>query len=391
MMHLEKVAAIAAGIATVAATAYYFLCILSALIFLRRRRQPPRAPALDTGLLPQVSILKPLKGIDPEIYESFRSHCQQDYPQYEIIFGVDDPTDPALPLVERLRLEFPARPIQVVYCDEDLGANTKVSNLIQMLRVARYEHLVVNDSDIRVEADYLRRIMAPLRDPEVGMVTCLYRGKPAPTLGSRLESLGISTDFAGGVLSAQYLEGGLRFGLGSTLAFRRHDLQTIGGFQSFVDYLADDYQIGARFAARGWKVRLSEVVVETFLPAYRFREFVSHQLRWARSVRGSRPWGYAGLLLTFGLPWALLTVVCARGALWAWTLFAVVLTLRLFMAMIVGTWVLGDRQVPRGLWLIPLRDLIAVAVWMASFAGRTVAWRGDSFHLKNGKLARIGP
>src|ERR1035441_8927090 len=213
---------------------YYLICLWSVRAFLRERKvagvaaHPPQA-------FPPVSILKPLKGTDPDIYESFRSHCLQDYPEYEIIFGVSDPDDPAVASVQQLQREFPDCSIRLVVSPDKLGANVKVSNLEQMVPAARYQHLVVNDSDIRVERDYLRRIVAPLVDEHVGLVTCLYRGVAAPTFGSQLESLGISTDFCAGVLVARQLEGGLRFGLGSTLAFRRADMERIGGFRSFVD------------------------------------------------------------------------------------------------------------------------------------------------------------
>jgi ceramide glucosyltransferase len=338
---------------------------------------------------PPVSILKPLKGSDPEIYESFRSHCLQDYAEYEIIFGVSDPQDPAIVEVTRLHKEFPHRDIRLVHCKENLGTNTKVSNLAQMLPKARYEHLIVNDSDIRVERDYLRRVLAGLCDTRVGLVTCLYRGIAGPTLGSRLESLGISTDFCAGVLAAKQLEGGIRFGLGSTLAFRRSDLAAIGGFESIVDYLADDYELGKRIAATGRKVLISDVVVETFLPAYSMSDFIRHQLRWARSVRDSRRWGYVGLVFTFGMFWALLTLGVARGAVWAWWMLAATLFLRFAVALAVGRLALRDRQVIRWLALIPLRDTVALGVWVMSFTGHTVNWRGSSFTLKDGKLARM--
>jgi ceramide glucosyltransferase len=287
MHRIASLIAIAAAAFSVCSLGYYLLCLYSAVRFLRERALAGRS-AHSTQPLPPVSILKPLKGTDPEMYESLRSHCLQDYPEYEIIFGVSDPHDRAVELVTRLRAEFPQRAIQLFICGRDLGANAKVSNLAQMLAPARYEHLIVGDSDIRVEPDYLRRVMAPLSEPHVGLVTCLYRGIPARTLGSQLESLGISTDFAPGVLAARQLEGGIRFGLGSTLAFRRSDLDAIGGFEALVDYLADDYEIGKRLADRGVKVELSEVVVETFLPAYTLSQFVDHQLRWGRTVRDSR-------------------------------------------------------------------------------------------------------
>ncbi len=368
---------------TALSLAYYVTCLWSASRFLRRNK------VVDRSIRPTqpVSVFKPLRGTDPEMYESFRSHCLQDYPEYELLFGVSDPEDSAVELVQRLQLEFPQRAIRLLVCRENLGANVKVSNLAQMLPQARYEYLIVNDSDIRVTPDYLRRMLAPLADPGIGLVTCLYRGIANRTLGARLESLGISTDFCPGVLVARQLEG-IRFGLGSTLAFRRSDLQAIGGFEAIVDYLADDYELGKRIAALGRKVELSDVVVETFLPTYTMGGFFDHQLRWARTIRDARFWGYLGMGITFGLPWALLTLILARGAVWAWGLLAATAALRVAVAIYAGQTVLQDRQAMRLLPLIPLRDFLAAFVWLISFTGHSVSWRGDSFRLQNGKLAR---
>jgi ceramide glucosyltransferase len=371
----------------VSSSIFYAVCLWSAAAYLRARGVTEGAGPAQA--LAPVSILKPLKGVDPDIYESFRSHCVQDYAEYEIIFGVSDADDPAVASVRRLQQEFPNRSIQLVVCPEILGANVKVSNLEQMLAAARYSHLLVNDSDIRVDRDYLRRVMAPLADAKVGMVTCLYRAVAAPTLGSRLEALGISTDFCAGVLVARQLEDGLHFALGSTMAFRRSDLDRIGGFRSIVDFLSDDYQLGHRIADLGLQVVLSDAVVETHLPAYDARGFLAHQLRWARSVRDSRAAGYFGLISTFGLMWALLNLAAAHGAPWAWGVFLAVALLRVAVALTVGRTVLNDPDLLKRLWLLPLRDLIAVGVWVASLAGHTVTWRGDRFELKNGRLTRI--
>ncbi len=390
--HMARIAELVAILAAVASMTYYGLCLWSADRFLRERKAAGGG-ARPTQTALSVSILKPLKGTDPEMYESFRSHCLQDHPEYEIIFGVSDPTDPALQLVERLKSEFPQRSIRWMVCTKNLGANTKVSNLAQMLLEAKYECILVNDSDIRVQPDYLRRVTAPLADPRNGLVTCLYRGVPGRTLGSRLESLGISTDFSAGVLAARTLEGGIYFGLGSTLAFRRADLESIGGFEALVDYLADDYEIGRRISAQGLKVKLSDVIVETHLPAYTLRQFVDHQLRWGRTVRDSRRWGYLGLAVTFGVSWALLalslSVMLSYGVLAVWGLLIAVASLRVAVAWLVGWSVLRDRQVLPLLPLLPVRDLVGLLVWIASLAGHTVVWRGDSFQLKDGKLARI--
>jgi len=384
--------AIATGVIAVCSTGYYALCLWSAARFLRERKAAGEGARATQTVLP-VSILKPLKGTDPEMYESLRSHCLQDVPEYELVFGVSDQADPAIRLIERLKMEFPHAAVRLMICARNLGANIKVSNLAQMMLEAKYEHVLVNDSDIRIPPDYLRRVTAPLTDPQVGLVTCLYRGVSGRTLGSRLESLGISTDFSAGVLAAWQLEGGIRFGLGSTLVFRRDDLKAIGGFEALVDYLADDYEIGRRIAAGGLKVRLSDVVVETYLPAYTLRQFVDHQLRWGRTVRESRRWGYLGLVLTFGVPWALLalllSLLLSHGVLAAWALLVAVTGLRVAVALVVGWSVLRDRQVLPLLLLLPLRDVAALLVWIASLAGHTVVWRGDSFKLKDGKLTRI--
>jgi ceramide glucosyltransferase len=378
---------IVAVLGSVSSSLYYLLCLWSAARFLREQDADEGVRA--TQALPPISILKPLKGTDPEMYESFRSHCLQDYPEYEIIFGVSDPDDPAIENVKKLQREFPNRTIQLVVSPKILGANVKVSNLAQMLPQARYDHLIVNDSDIRVEPDYLRRVIAPLADPKCGLVTCLYRGVASATLGSHLESLGISTEFCPNVLAARQLEGGIRFGLGSTLAFRPAELEKIGGFPSFIDYLADDYELGKRIAALGFTVKLSNVVVETFLPPYRLRDFLAHQLRWARGVRDARSGGYMGLVFTFGIFWALLALAASRGALWAAGALALTLCLRLAVVLDVGRGVLRDHQALKYAWLIPIRDLVAVGVWIASLAGHDVTWRGDRFRLKAGKLTRI--
>ena len=388
---LEAVAATG----TVCCLFFYFLSALSMTSFLRDRRKTLAQPPLPDSQLPPLSILKPLKGVDPEIWESFCSHCEQEYPEFQIqiqmIFGVSDPADPAIEVVRKLQSKYPNREIELIVCDRVLGPNIKVSNLVQMLPAARHELLLVNDSDIRVPPDYLRKVITPLADASVGLVTCLYRAVASPTLGSRLEALGISTDFVPGVLSARFLEKGLHFGLGSTLAFRRRDLQAIGGFEALLDYLADDYELGRRIAATGKRVELSATTVTTFLPAYTLRQFFRHQLRWSRTIRDARRWGYAGLLFTFGLPWALVTLLVAQGAAWAWALFALTFAARLAVGFAAAEVVLHDRQALSNIFLLPLRDLIAPLIWAAGFLGNRIHWRGDVFDLKDGRLTIVKP
>jgi ceramide glucosyltransferase len=370
---------------------YYALSLAGLASFLSGARRAAAQALPADEQLPPVSILKPLKGVDPGVWESFCSHAEQQYPEFELIFGVSNPHDPACDAVRKLQEKYPALRIKLVVCERILGANVKVSTLAQMAPEARYEILVVNDSDIRVAPDYLRQAVAPLRDPQVGLVTCLYRGVAAGTIGSRLEALGISTDFAPGVLSARFLEGGLRFGLGSTLVFRRRDLAAIGGFESVLDYLADDYELGRRIAASGKRLELSTATVATFLPSYTLREFWQHQVRWWRTIRSARRWGYAGLLFTFGIPWALLTLLAARGAAWAWALLAVTVAARLLSGLGTAVAALQDRGALRNILLLPMRDLIAPIIWAAGLVGNRIHWRGDDFYLKEGRLVRIQP
>jgi len=363
-------------------TAYFALSAWAARRFLQE------APRPSTGAFtPPVSILKSLKGVDPHMYAAFRSHCELDYPEYEVLFGVHDLDEPALTLVEKLRAEFPKVQLRVVHCPEVLGANGKVSTLAQMLPQTQYEHVIINDSDILVEWDYLRRVLAPFAVPKVGMVTTLYRALPGKTLGSRLEALGISSDFAGGVLVARALEGGIRFGLGATLATTKTVLREIGGLEPLADYLGDDYELGARIAAAGHRVVLADAVVETALPDYSFREFWQHQMRWARNVKDRRPVQYLGLAVTFGLPWAVCAVI-AWLSWWSCLVLGVAAITRFVSAIFVARGVLEDEYVGRDLWLLPVRDFVALAIWIVSFFGNTVEWRGLRFRLRKGKLEK---
>jgi ceramide glucosyltransferase len=261
-----------------------------------------------------------------------------------------------------------------------------------MLGEARYEFVLINDSDIRVSPMYLTRVMERFADAKVGMVTALYRGRTAVqgealTLWARLEALGISTDFMAGVLAARKLEGGIHFGLGSTLAVSRAALAASGGLEPLVDSLADDYEMGARIAQAGYRVELCGEVVETAVPAYGFHGFCEHQIRWARTTRDSRRWGYLGLGITYCIPWAVLNCVASGFALWSFTLLSLVVLARVAVALTVGVGLLGDAQVLRDIWLLPLRDFFGLGFWAWSYASDTIVWRGERFHLHNGRIS----
>lgn len=322
------------------------------------------------------------------MFAAFVSHCTLDYPEYEVLFGVNDPGEPALTLVSEVREQFPNANVRVIECPKVLGLNGKVSALAQMLPHARYEHILINDSDIVVPPDYLRRVMARFADAKVGMVTTLYRAVAGNTLGSKLEALGLSSDFAGGVLLARAMEGGIRFGLGATMATTKAVIEKIDGLAQLADYLGDDYELGARTAAAGYTVRLSGPVVETALPDYNFRDFWLHQMRWARNVKDRRPGQYFGLIVTFGFAWAILASLARPCSWWTWLILAVTAVARFASAIVIGREVLEDRQLLRDIWLLPLRDFVALAVWFASYWGNTVVWRGLRFKLRKGKLER---
>ncbi|SRR6266702_87874 len=380
---------------TVGGLVYMLLALWGARDFEQYCRRLAQAAANGPGFTPDVSILKPLKGVDARMYAGFVSHCRQEYAgKFEILFGVSSLDDPAVAEIERLRTEFPECAIRLIECPERLGTSGKVSNLIQMLREAQHEYVLINDSDIRVSPHYLTRVMQCFGHEQVGMVTAPYLGRTAAegkalTLWARLEALGISTDFLPGVLTARKIEGGIRFGLGSTLAVSQTALDAAGGLEPLVDYLADDYEIGVRIARAGYRIELCGEVVETTVPAYDFRGFWDHQLRWARSTRDSRRWGYVGLGITYCIPWAVLNCVASGFALWSFTLFSVVLLARVSVALTVGVGVLRDGQVLRDIWLLPLRDFFGLGFWAWSFASHTVVWRGEHFELTNGRIARV--
>jgi len=377
----------------VAGLGYFLAALLGACVFLFIRRTPiPR-------FAPGVSILKSLKGLDPGMMDAFRSHCRQNYEgEFELLFGVSSMDDPAAAAVTQLQAEFPDREIRLIESPLRLGTNGKVSTLMQLLPYARSEFLLINDSDITVPPHYLERVMA-LHAPNpaagsgtkgVGLVTAFYRGRAHGTLPSRLEALGIATDFIPAVLLARWIEGGLRYGLGSTLAVSREALDSIGGLAALVDQLADDYELGERIYKAGYRIALTSEVVETSVPAYTWRGFFAHQLRWYRTVRDARPWGYAGLVFTHGFAWALLNVMASGISPLSLWLLALCFFLRLGLAMVVGASILGDHQVLPGLWLLPLRDLVAMGLWAAGFAGNTIVWRGQRFAVKGGRLEKAG-
>ncbi len=362
---------------------YYFFAFSSGLLWFRDRR---RQRALGLSYTPPVSIFKPVRGADAESYENFASFCRQDYPDYQIIFGVAEENDRAVPVIKRLIADFPDQDIELVISSHLIGLNAKVSNLQNIYPKAKYDLLLMADSDIRVGTEYLRRVIAPMQQPQVGMVTCLYRGVRAHTFPALLENIGISSTFGPDVCSSRALEG-VAFALGSTIVIRREVLESIGGFQAMAEYLADDFLLGNYTAREGYEVVLSDYVVEHIAGPDTFASMLRHQLRWGRAMRNSRPWGYRGLILTYGTATSLLALFAWNFASFAWLLLALTMLIRFLPVFTIGVYGLKDYVLARYFWLVPFRDLITFGVWVVSLFGDDVQWRGVKFRLlPGGKL-----
>ena len=358
----------------VAAAAYYVLVVIAAW---RWGRPAMRAVAVQGG----VSMLKPVRGRDPHFYEAIRSHALQDYPQYEILFGVHDPNDPATDDIRRLIAEFPERSIRLVVATTRLP-NGKVGVLTDLAAEARYPLLLITDADIRVPPEYLRQAAAALEQPQTGLATCLYRARSDAWPGC-WEALGVATEFAPSVLVARLIGSG-EFALGSTLLLRAEDLRRIGGFPAIGDYLADDYQLGLRITQLGLRVAFAAPVVETHLGGETWGGAWRHQLRWSRAIRVSRPGGYFGYVVTHATVWSLLAFLAGY-----WQLGVAALALRFLGGIWVGYGVLRDFAVVRYCYLIPLRDLWGFAVWLGGLLGGTVEWRGERLRIaSDGKIVR---
>lgn len=354
-----------------AGSVVYALLVVAAV----RSYRAVRAPELrDT---PPVSVLKPLSGADDGLEENLRSFFEQDYPAFEILFAVRTPDDPAAALVEQLRSEYPGVPSRLIVTGEPPYPNAKVFSLARMLEQARYELVVMSDSDIRVEARMLRTLAAEFQDPRVGLATCPYRAVPASSFWSRLEALGLNTDFLAGVLAARLLEG-MKFAVGPTIAARRSALERIGGLERVKDYLAEDFMLGRLAAAAGVGVILSSYVIEHRIGGARLVENLRHRLRWARSTRRSRPAGYAGQIFTNPTSVAL--------ALWVvrpewWPLAVAALVFRAIAAWSVAWGVLRDPLTKQWWWLFPLEDMLSWVIWIAGFFGDQITWRGRRYTL----------
>jgi ceramide glucosyltransferase len=361
---------------------YYLLAIYCSLRFFSQRLKP------NLDFMPPISILKPVRGLDDGAYENFSSFCLQDYPEYELLFCVGDMNDPNVPVIEKLRRNFPKCSIRLVVGSNPAATNDKVSKLSRLVSEARYGHLVFSDSDIRVEPAYLRTVVSPLRDPKVGAATCLYIQTDEKSFANSLQTIGQVSDFYANLTVARLLDG-VKFALGSTIVTRKENLSEAGLFAAIENKPADDMLVGRLIAEKGYRVELLPYAVRAVVDFESMRGFLSKRMRWAIVQKNMRPWGHMGLLLTLGLPWSLAAIAVHPTAIVAAAYLGSYILLRFLLTAVIGVWGLKQPSIVKELWLIPVWDALAAIILLASFWSNNVRWRDGKYSIHNGTLTPL--
>ena len=362
---------------------YYLIAIYSSW---RYFNQPVKAP--DPEFHPPVSNLKPIRGLDPEAYENLASFCRQDYPDYEIVFCIDSDDDAVISVIDRLKANFPERSIRVLYGSGRVATNDKVAKLARLVDEAAHEVVVISDSDVRVQPDYLRQVAAPLRDPKIGAVTCFYTPTEIHTFTDHLQTAGMTSDFYAGVLVAWQLDG-IKFALGTTIATTKAHLAGFGGYASIENQPADDLLVGRLIAEQGYEVVLLPYVIETVPDYHSMRALFYKRLRWLVVMRHVRPSGHLGLLLTQGLPWSIAAVMIHPSPAIALAYLGTYCFLRVAMTWTIGIHGLKQPRFWKQMPLIPLWDALAFFIWLASFLRKSIRWRGADYYIREGKLVPV--
>ena len=366
---------------------YYLIALYSTWQFFRRSA---RADAPSREFAPPVSNLKPVRGLDPDAYENFASFCRQDYPDYELLFCVGEESDPVIPVIEKLKREFPERRIRILFGSGGKGSNDKVVKLAHLVGEAQNEIVVISDSDVRVQPDYLRTVVAPLADDEVGAVTCFYVPIEDKTFTDNLQTIGMFSDFYAGILVARQLDG-VKFALGPTIATTRTALASFGGYQAIQFRPADDLLVGRLIAEQGYKVELSHYTISTVADYASMSALLHKRMRWVVVMRHMRPWGHLGLLLTQGLPWCLAATAAYPSVAVALGYFGTYLFLRIAMTWTVGVWGLKQNSLWKKFALIPAWDAVAFSIWLVSFGRNSIRWRDGQYYIRNGQLVPVTP
>jgi len=362
---------------------YYLLALFSAWRYFRSPLPPP-AP----DFCPPVSILKPIRGLDPDAQKNLVSFCQLDYPEYEIVFCIDGEDEAVVSAIEELRCAFPKHSIRVLHGSGRIATNDKVAKLVRLVKEAGHETIVISDSDVRVRPDYLRQVTAPLRDPKVGAATCFYIPAEVATFTDHLQTVGMMSDFYAGILVAWQLDG-VKFALGPTIATTRTRLDGFGGYAVLENRPADDLLVGRLIAEQGYEVVLLRYPVETVSDYQSIGELLHKRLRWVVVMRHMRPRGHLGLLLTQGLPWSLAAVAVSPTATTAAVYLGGYFALRAAMTWMIGIHGLKQRYLWKEMPLIPLWDAVAFFIWLASFLRSSIRWRGADYYIQDGKLVPV--
>lgn len=363
---------------------YYLIALYSAIRYFRSHG----TLVPNTDFTPQISNIKPIRGVDPDAYENFASLCRQNYPEYELLFCVSSSDDPIVEVLERLVRDFPDRQIRIIYGSGRNGTNDKVCKLARLASEAKYDTLVINDSDVWVDPNYLRTIVSPLRDPKVGAVTCFYFPREEKTFADNLQAMGMISDFFAGIIVAWQLDG-IKFALGTTIATRRANLREFGGYECLENRPADDLLVGRFIAEQGHEVKLLPYSVSTVSDYSSFSELLHKRLRWIVVMRYMRPGGHFGLLFTFGLFWCIVAAAVHPTVRVAAAFFGTYLLLRVFMTWLIGTWGLKQRTIWTKLPLIVLWDAVAFSLWLFSFTRKSVRWRGSDYYIRDGRLVPV--
>jgi ceramide glucosyltransferase len=364
---------------------YYFIGLFSSWQFFRATAHGSDTPRNFT---PPVSNLKPIRGLDPDAYENFASFCRQDYPEYEVLFCVGDEDDPVVPILHKLMRDFPERRIRVLFGSGGKGSNDKVVKLARLVSEAQHEVVVISDSDVRVQPDYLRTVVAPLADPKVGAVTCFYASIEEKTFAESLQTIGMFSDFYVGILVARQLDG-VKFALGPTIATTRTRLAGCGGYGAIENRPADDLLVGRLIAEQGYEVELLPYRILTVADYGSMRDLFHKRLRWIVVMRHMRPWGHLGLIFTQGLPWSLAAIAIHPSAGVALGYLGAYLALRFATTWMVGIWGLKQDSLWKKLGLIPLWDALAFFIWLTSFARNSIRWRDGEYYIRDGRLVPV--
>ena len=366
-------------------TIFSLLCVWTALRF-KRTKSPP-----DPAQWPPVTILKPVHGIEKKLLNNLRTTCQLDYPNYEVIFSVQRSNDPALPILREIEAEFGPERARIIVEEKRVGWNGKINNLAGALPHAKHEVLVISDSDVRLPRHYLKAVVAPLSDPSVGFVCTPYRVAEANQWYEKLELLSLNADFMPSVIFAYETAASL-FCLGASIAVRRQMIERIGGIEDLSDYLVEDYEMGRRIAALGYKGLLVRPVVETMVDLKTYRDWWKHQVYWDQNTRAARPFAYLCTLLIRAIPCALILVLINPLSLMSWIILTIAATMRLLTALFIMRFCLDDREGARAILWLPLRDIAGMVSWLLSFVWRKTTWRGTEFRLTaDGRLSQGSP